>query len=104
MTMRPLLTPPYAFRAIGSNGVMLVTQSGGSKVVLSASPKGTLQTRDEGGWLVDLTEDHPTAKFIERACNYHDHMRVLLQAYLNGEASDLEAKELLQELEAEAND
>jgi hypothetical protein len=57
---------PWAWREFGS-GIMLVTQHQGSRVVLSASPRGVLQTRDANGTLRQIEADHPNALLLKAA-------------------------------------
>jgi hypothetical protein len=63
------LTPPWRWQTFGDL-LMLVTDAGGSRVVLAGSRQdGTLMVCDDTGRLVPLKPDHPIAAFIVEACN-----------------------------------
>lgn len=73
-----LLDQPWVWAEFGKR-LMLVTQRGGSKVVLTAH-NGDLEARDERGVLRDLTADSPIAKALAAVPDMRAALRAMQAA------------------------
>lgn len=62
---------PWCWREFGGK-LMLVTERGGSKIVLCPSRNAVIQTRGDSGVLCRLVEDHDVAHLIATAPSLYE--------------------------------